>query len=123
MRNKIAFYTFILFVLYFGQVLEKAIPHSHIEKSGLIIPDFSGENEDSSSEDDCDSLHTTFYQLSNSAISFDCSIHIQLFIYSCLDYSLINYSVKSDYNILPKVLNSILFIVHTYSSKAPPFIN
>lgn len=111
----------LLLCLFCGIIAERAIPHSHIEKDGIIVPDFSSKINKNSN--DAEELHSMFYE----SVSFD---SIDIGTLCIISFLLFNTHVKFDkqicinnYNILPKIINSILFIVHLYSSKAPPFIN
>ena len=121
--NKIFKYgALFLLVLYFAQIVEKAIPHSHTEKAGIVLPNFSGVEDQSDHEkENSEKIHSSFYQLSLDNISLVCQFSIQLFLHNEIQLKPINEVSKNNYNILPKVLNSILFIIHTYSAKAPPF--
>lgn len=123
MKNKIKHIVFILLCLFLALIAEKAIPHSHIESIGLVIPDWDRDsNEDSSHhEEESESLHYSFYQLSSFDYSFNEIVYIQFFHVNCNQIKRPESIKIADYNILPKVLINILFIVHTYSSKAPPF--
>tara|TARA_R110001583_G_scaffold21807_2_gene82473 strand:+ start:12945 stop:13343 length:399 start_codon:yes stop_codon:yes gene_type:complete len=120
--NKILKYSSILFLfLYLGQVVEKAIPHSHHENEGIITLNFSDEKDHSDHEhENSEKLHSTFHQLNSVDLYLDNQFYIQLFTYK---QSISETTFKicySDYNIFPKVLNSILFIIHIHASKAPP---
>ena len=64
MNRILKYCSFLIFVLYLGQIAEKAIPHTHHEKDGFITLDFSGENGHSEHEEETgDKIHTSFYQL------------------------------------------------------------
>jgi len=107
--------------LYLGQVAEKVIPHSHHEKEGIITLNFSDEKNHSDHEDEnSEKLHSTFYQLNSVDLFLDCQYCIQLFAYKEILAESVLKTYRSDYNILPKILSSILFVIHIYSSKAPP---
>jgi hypothetical protein len=116
-RNLVVF----LLCLFCGIIAERAIPHSHIEKDGILVPDFSSKINHYSH--DAEELHSMYYEsvsFDNLDISTPCIVSFLLFdIYVQFDKQI----CINNYNILPKILSSILFIVHLYSSKAPPFIN
>ncbi len=80
MNRILKYCSFLIFVLYLGQIAEKAIPHTHHEKDGFITLDFSGENGHSEHEEETgDKIHTSFYQLNIDDITTVCHISIQLF--------------------------------------------
>jgi hypothetical protein len=122
-KNK--YITFFLLILFCGIVIERIIPHSHIEKEGIVIPDFSKNKEDvhHNEDENSEKIHNSFYQLATFDNDVTCYFSIQLFLYQEIQLELKNQLCKKDYNILPKILNSILFIIHLYSAKAPPFFN
>lgn len=122
MRDKIKNITILLLILFLSVVAERMIPHSHIEKDSIIVADFS-DNEDKSHEEEAENIHSSNFQLSNFNFSFSQTFIITQFLNNSSDNEIIEEQHIEDYNILPKILNTLLFIIHTYSSKAPPFFN
>lgn len=120
--NRILKYSSILILfLYLGQIAEKVIPHSHHEEDGVISLDFSKETNHSEDEKEAgEKLHSSFYQLSSDNISINSNLFVQSYFFDEKLSEPIRPVCNCNYNILPKVLNSILFIIHTYASKAPP---
>lgn len=124
----------LLLMLFTSVIAEKAIPHHHVEKDGLLIADFSkrvepkqedqkpAEQKEDEHEAEEESFHST-YLPSELVIGFDVHVVIVKQILS-QNLTLPESRLQTNpYNILPKVLNSILYILHLYSAKAPPFFN
>jgi hypothetical protein len=127
-NKKDKYIAFFLLILFCGIVVERIIPHSHIEKNGIVIPNFSQNKEDGhhNEEENSEKIHNSFYQLETFDSNLSCCyFSIQFFLYKNkeIQLELKNQLCKKNYNILPKILNSILFIIHLYSTKAPPFFN
>jgi hypothetical protein len=121
MRNILKHSSILILVLFLGQLVECAIPHTHHEKAGIITADFSGDMDASDHEDETsEKLHSSFYQNNLENISFSSYASIYLLSYVRTQLKPTETSHNENYNILPKVLNSLLFIIHIYASKAPP---
>ena len=115
---------FCLLTIILSIGIDRTIPHSHIEIGRKVISKFStkdmGSNKQDKHQCDGEELHSLFYELANFEYSFRLFclfiINYQLNISDCLPN---NPSIK-EYNVIPKILNSILFIIHIYNSKIPP---
>ena len=120
MNKKRGHIVFLLLSIFLTVLAEKVIPHSHTEENGIVVPDWDNKHEESQEEHDSEELHSSFYQLS----TFDYSLgktdirHIVLLVF--IQQKVEELPIIPDYNILSKIINSILFLVHTSSSKAPP---
>ena len=117
------FASYIFLIIIVSITIEKAIPHHHIEYDGLVLPVFSDDsslsNEDE--EEHEEEVHDNIYIRSNNFYCFNTYSSILLFI---LSVDIHEYSPNiscSPYNIQPKILSTILFIIHSFSSKSPPF--
>jgi hypothetical protein len=110
----------ILFSLFLILQAERAIPHHHIEYEGKVIPDWIHDDHDSHPKEEGDELHSSHYQLTVFNYQINLS-QVDLFHNENNRLELKEYNPYiEDYNILPKIFSSTLFIIHTYSSKSPP---
>lgn len=117
-RKNIALF---LFVILSGILLERGIPHVHEIHEGHTKIDFSHKSDQHENEEEAEEkIHGSIYQSFENDISFSspfihCSFQLEV-------DEINNYQnpIKNNFNILPKVLNSILFLIKYYSSTAPP---
>ena len=121
MRLKQKYIAYFLLFLFSIMIGEKIIPHSHVEKENIILPDFSAEkHSEESDHEEGEILHSNFYQYS----AFDYSFaHLASIIIDCIiegKEDLFCSEIPSAYNIQPKALATQLFILHLYTSKSPP---
>ncbi len=122
MTGKTKNIAYILLLLLISIIVERSIPYHHVEQNGVVIPDFGNKNDADNNEDhDGEKLHATYYYAetnysfaSNYFLPFE-SIYISV---KQVEERKINIS---DYNILPKILNFILFVSNICSPNAPPF--
>jgi len=111
----------LLLVLVLSLLAERAIPHSHVEKGDIVVPDFmTGDDHGTNDEDSGEEIHSSYFQDADFNCSFD------LFYLICIlgtDYSekIAKQVFVRDFEILSKILNARLFVVHTFSSKSPPY--
>lgn len=112
-----------LFVLLSAMILERTIPHVHEINEGMVNIDFSHQDKDSHDEEEAEEkIHSTVYQLVANDISFSCHTIIKVIQLEIVDFKLLENPQKTNFNILPKILNSIVYLIHYYSSTAPPHI-
>ena len=122
LKKKSAVY--LLLMLFLTLVGETIIPHTHVEKENMIVPDFSGNDNQNETHDDDDgeTLHSSFFHWSDLGISLK-PLQKTNIVWRFDDHNVIVKSLSlANYNILPKVLNSQLFVIHICSSKSPPFL-
>lgn len=126
MKLKSRIIAFILLSIIVSLIVERAIPHTHHKIGDTIVIDFdenhNNKDSDKHNEHELEEIiHSSVYQISDHKINFSVIseiINIQFFEFKEVQTEL---PVRSDFNILPKILNTLLFIINTYSSKAPPF--
>ena len=123
MKGKVKNIAVLLLVLFLSVIAERMIPHSHVEKDNIVVADFSGNEKDSHHKEEGEQLHSSNFQPTVYSFSFSQSFIISQLLSFCSDDEIIEEKHVENYNILPKVLNTLLFIIHTYSSKAPPVFN
>ena len=93
-------------------IVERAIPHQHAEKEGLLIVDFSYEdqheeqNDMDHHEEAEEKLHSSYF-LSTFVYGFEVQTIVVLYIIKQFLLLPVVEAQVFEYNILPKVLNSI----------------
>ena len=108
--------------LFLSLVVEKAIPHTHTEHHGVILPDFHHEGGEEGHSDG-EELHSSVYQLSHFTFAFQ-SMCVSSILVKVSKLEQLPLAIHlANYNLIPKILESILFEIHIYSSKAPPVLN
>ncbi len=110
----------LLLAIILGLIAERSIPHSHVQVEGRVVPDFTQSEDTHNEEQESEHLHASHYL--GQHLSLDCTteeIHT-LKHEDVLHIVLPEAPIHRDYNVLPKALNTLLRILHHYSSKAPP---
>ncbi len=122
MNKKKRYIVFLLLSIILAIALERAIPHTHIEVNGTVVADWDVSNDkEPHKEHESEMLHSTFYQPTSFNYSFEIANFSQQLFKIFVEKQIENPPTIPNYNIIPQQLNSILFVVHLYSSKAPPF--
>ena len=110
----------VLIGLVFSQIMEKMIPHSHDLKGDIITVDFSPPIHESSEDHNAaELLHSEFYQ-PVSHIIIPILRHHFVPVGNLENNLIIEEFFLDHYNLLPKILQSHLLVVHLCSSKSPP---
>ncbi len=113
---------FLLILLFTSIIAERSIPHTHIEKQGIVLPDFFGNKQsDDLDEHDSEQLHANFY-----FPEINANLSVELLQSDNIIFVIGKESVPkqikvNSYNILPKIHNSILTALMLFSPNAPPF--
>jgi len=112
----------ILLLLLISIIVERSIPHYHVEQNGVVIPDFGNRNDADNNEDhEGEQLHATYYFAeTNYLFSGNYFLPIEFIYFSDKQVEERKIDV-SNYNILPKIINFILFVSNICLPNAPPF--
>jgi hypothetical protein len=118
---------FLLLIIIIVIITERSVPHSHEDHNGIVIiefPDHKTESDKNTNQHEIEEkLHSSSYQLSVCDYSFVQYIEkLVKWQDDCVTVKIKKEKTR-DYNILTKIVKSLLFIVHTSSSKSPPSCN
>lgn len=114
-------YACFLLALFLILAAERAIPHSHVDHHGIVQADFSQDHAASNDEEASEKLHSDHYRPSVLRIAYIPHFVFQPVIHDALQIKSIIDFFPAAFNILPKILNSILIRYCTFSVNAPPF--